>query len=261
VDEKAWTDGVGAIRYGFSAEKRAQFSSDAEFLAGYRIAIRQYHAVRREIDVLLDACRQRDNIGLNEPVSAVQTQQWLTAVPPDMQQRERKLRHAMEAFTALRELRVGDVLAVPLRTPHALQHGVRTVEFQTPVYERKILSFAQKVLTQEHWDTDEALQVVSLTASADEIFPVICDDDGVKIEQIVQFDDFTVQRIYLQPGADWPVNVDKDYALLMSVTGQVLCAGLEIGNEQAVLIPASAAVVIVTNRGGSTVEMLLARPV
>ncbi len=260
VDEKAWPEGVGAIRLGFSPEKRAEFATDAGFLDAYRAAVKGYRAVRSDIDARLDACRLRENVGLNDPASTDMIKQWLGEVPVSLQQRERELRHAMDAFTAMRDLRVGDVLPVPLRTPHALQHGVRTVEFQTPVYERKILSFAQKVLTQEDWDTDEALHAVSLSISADDAFPVIRDSDGVRIETIVQFDDFTVQRIYLQPDASWPVVVDGDYALLMSVTGLVLCSGQEMAAEQALLVPCSAVVVTATNPGASAVELLLARP-
>ncbi|HSC76272.1 MAG TPA: hypothetical protein VLB90_08565, partial [Pseudomonadales bacterium] len=197
IDRHAWPDGVGAIRYGFSSEKLKEFADEAVFLVAYRDAVRHYQSVRRELDKLMDELRERDGVELLAPVAAAQTQRWLEELPRGLRVQEESLRERMESFTALRKLRVGDVLAVPLRTPHALQHGVRTVEFQTPVYERKILSFAQKVLTQDHWDTDEALELAQLQTPEDVAFPVLQDSDGVKIEQIVQFDDFTVQRIYL----------------------------------------------------------------
>lgn len=260
VDEKAWPEGIGAIRYGFSTDKRALFTSDAEFLAGYREAVRQYHAVRRELDARLDALRLRDGVGLQEPVEAMRLKRWLAELPQAIQTEEATLRAQMESFTGLRPLQVGDVLAVPLRTPHALQHGVRTVEFQTPVYERKILSFAQKVLTQDHWDTDEALQLAQLQTPADEPFPVLRDSDGVRVEQIVAFEDFTVLRLYLQPGAQFGCTMRGDYALLMTVAGQVDCAGVLLGAEQAVLLPACAGAMAVRNAVGTCSELLLARP-
>ncbi|HQQ64327.1 MAG TPA: hypothetical protein PLF22_12255 [Pseudomonadales bacterium] len=260
IDERAWPSGIGAIRFGFSAGKRAQFSSDADFLEAYRTAVREYHTVRRDIDAQLDACRERDGIALNAPVTALQTQQWLSEVPLALRQHEQYMREAMERFTAMRDLRVGDVLAVPLRTPHALQHGVRTVEFQTPVYERKILSFAQKVLTQADWDTDEALQLAQLQTPTDEVFPVLRDSDGVKIEQIVQFDDFTVQRIYLASGAFLSCETHAQYFLVMAVTGCVHCGNKDLAAEQAVLVPASARTVNLANEGDAEAVVLLARP-
>jgi hypothetical protein len=261
VDERAWPDGTGAIRFGFSPVMREQFTSDADFLSAYRNAVRDYHAVRREMDNQMDALRERDGIDLDEPVSALQTRRWLAELSQALQTQEATLRAQMDAFTAMKPLRVGDVLAVPLRTPHALQHGVRTVEFQTPVYERKILSFAQKVLTQNHWDTDEALQMAQLQTPVDEPFPLLRDSDGVKIEQIVAFDDFSVQRIYLAPGTAYACAVDEHYRLLMVVVGQVDCAGVLVAAEQAVLLPASAGEVLLHNPGAGVLELLLAMPV
>lgn len=260
IDECAWPSGIGAIRFGFSAEKRAQFSSDADFLAAYRAAVHEYHAVRRDVDAQMDFCRQRDNIDLNAPVTAQQTKQWLNELPPALQQREQVLRETMDSFTAMRDLRAGDVLAVPLRTPHALQHGVRTVEFQTPVYERKILSFAQKVLTQDGWDTDDALQLVQLQTPADEAFPVLRDSGGVKIEQIVQFDDFNVQRIYLAAGASFSCETRAQYLLVMAVTDGAQCGDKALEAEQAVLVPAAVGSVVLQNDGDRDAVLLVARP-
>jgi len=261
VDECAWPSGVGAIRFGFSASKRQQFDADADFIEAYRAAVRAYHRVRRELDNELDGCRTRDGIALDEPVSAPQTQRWLAELPQDLRSREATLRAHMDAFTSLRELRVGDVLAVSLRTPHALQHGVRTVEFQTPVYERKILSFAQKVLTQDHWDTDEALRLAQLHIPGDDVFPVLHNADGINIEQIVAFDDFTVQRIFLEPGAVMSCERQGDHALMMVVSGDVTLADTVFSAEQAALIPASATALSLINHGKHSAVCLLALPV
>jgi len=260
VDKRAWPDGAGAIRFGFSQDMREQFVSDAEFLEAYRRIVREYRAVRQALDNQMDTLRERDGIASHEPVPALQTSRWLAELPQDLQTQEASLRAKMDAFTAMKPLRVGDVLAVPLYTPHALQHGVRTVEFQTPVYERKILSFAQKVLTQNHWDTDEALQMAQLQTPATEPFPVLRESEGVKIEQIVQFEDFSVQRIHLSPGAEYSSAANGRYRLLMAVVGQVDCAGVLVMAEQAVLVPVSAGDVKLNNSGMTVVELLLAMP-
>jgi hypothetical protein len=260
VDRSAWPDGVGAIRYGFSADKRKQFSDDATFVAAYQQAVRDYALIRRDIDAQLDVLRERDGFAENAPVSALQMQQWLQEVSASQKEKELVLRKTMESFTALRSLHEGDVLAVPLRTPHALQHGVRTIEFQTPVYERKILSFAQKVLTQSHWDTEEALQLAELDAPADQLFPVLCDVDGVRLEQIVQFDDFIVQRLSLEPNAIFVCKTAGSYVLLITVIGCVQCSDKALAAEQAVLVPAGMGEVSLQNLSATSSTVLLARP-
>ncbi len=260
VDRSAWPNGVGAIRYGFSTDKRKQFFDDATFVAAYQQAVRDYALIRRDIDKQLDVLRERDGFQPEEPVSAAQMQQWLLNISPKQKEQELSLRKIMESFTALRPLHEGDVLAVPLRTPHALQHGVRTIEFQTPVYERKILSFAQKVLTQSHWDTEEALQLALLDTPADQVFPVLQNDSGITLEQIVQFDDFIVQRLQLVPNACFECQTEGSYVLLMVVSGSVLCGDMPLAVEQAVLIPASAQTVVLNNEASEEAVVLLARP-
>ena len=69
-----------------------------------------------------------------------------------------KNRRSMQAFTGSRALRKGDVVQVAPHVPHSLQQGVQVFEFQTPTYERNIISFNQKVLTQDHWDSDYAIE-------------------------------------------------------------------------------------------------------
>ena len=46
----------------------------------------------------------------------------------------------MATLLASTELRVGDVVTIPPGTPHSLLRGVTVVEFQTPVFERRILA-------------------------------------------------------------------------------------------------------------------------
>ncbi|MCC7516125.1 MAG: hypothetical protein IT470_02165 [Pseudomonadales bacterium] len=261
VDRSAWPDGVGAIRYGFASEKRQLFADDAAFLAAYRDAVRDYETVRRAIDAELELFRERDGFSPSAPVGAQQMKQWLAHLPSVQREQEAALRKTMESFTALRPLRVGDVLAVPLRTPHALQHGVRTVEFQTPVYERKILSFAQKVLTQDGWDTDDALRLATLDTPQDQRFPVLQQTEGVLLEQVVAFDDFIVQRLSLASSATFACETAGSYVLLMTVAGRVVCATRVLEAEQACLVPACLSALAVQNPFSEPAVLLLARPV
>ncbi|WP_157976384.1 hypothetical protein [Parahaliea mediterranea] len=213
IDRSAWPDGVGAIRYGFDPAVRAGFETDKAFRAAYIAAVSAYEKVRRQVDAAAAGEAGTGQSQEDAPLAG------------DVLAEEARLRAEMDRFTFLRPLRVGDVVKVPLRLPHSLQHGVRTVEFQTPVYERKILSFAQRVLTQDHWDTREAAQVMHLAPPPDEAFEILRDSEQLRIERIVDFEDFEVQRVTLTAGASMAIEAVDNYALAMVVSG-----GLRLGD-------------------------------
>jgi len=241
IDETAWPEGVGGIRFGFNQQKRQQFADDAAFRAAYLAAVRQYRAVRVEIDTLLDNVRLKAGVALDAAVSATQQKVWLADVAPQLQLRERVLREEMDSFYGHLPLQLGDVIKVPCFVPHSLQHGVRTIEFQTPVYERKILSFAQKVLTQAHWDTEQAMSlcdVVPVQAGELESLPA---EEGITVERIVDFDTFEVFRITLKAGQKLLLETLSDnraYAEIMSVSGYLEVTGEILSAPDALLIPA-----------------------
>lgn len=237
IDPQAWPDGVGAIRYGFDQARLAGYESPAMFLDHYLEAVKSYRAVRETIDARLDRFRAEEGTGPNEPVDASTLQRWLSMLPEEIVTEEAGRRAAMEQFTAMRPLRVGDVVKVPHRVPHSLQHGVRTVEFQTPVYERLILSFAQKVLTQAGWDTDQAAQVLELSAPPEDPFEQMAAGEGWREERIVEFDDFEVRRVALQAGACYALARPQRYALLMAVGGALDLDGLTVAADAALLLP------------------------
>lgn len=261
VDRGAWPDGVGAIRYGFNAELRAQYPIDDDFKAAYLAAVLAYERVRRELDRLIDGKRIAAGLALTEPLAADTLRQWQQSLPPELVRLEQSLRAEMNHFTALRPLRVGDVVKVPCLTPHALQHGVRTVEFQTPVYERKILSFAQKVLTQDHWDTAAAIDIMTLDAPAGDDFEELGAGDGWRLELIVSFADFRVQRLSLCATHRWQLPCTGNYGLVMTVVGRVRCGEHSLGAESAVLAPAGRHPLTIVNDGAITAVVLIAEPI
>lgn len=240
VDVTAWPGGKGAIQLGFNPAARANYATTDDFKAGYLHAVREYEQTRRAIDDLLDRKKQELGIALSEPVAFTQVKLWLKELSqhPDNKaliEREQELKQAMDRFIALHPLEVGDVVAVPRLVPHALQHGVRVVEFQTPVYERRILSFGQKVLTQNHWDTEVALQLVDMDAEPF-IPPVqLAHTDSAQIQRIVNFDDFEVQRIVLK--GDCQLSVPC-YGLLMVLEGSVCIDDTLIASGNVALLPA-----------------------
>lgn len=208
VDPAAWPDGHGRIRFGMDQQLRAEYGDDQRFRADYLAAVQRYERIRRAIDA-------------GEAVSGAE---------------EARHRAAMEAFTDLRKLAVGDVVVVPVWLPHSLQHGVRVIEFQTPTYERYIISFAQKVLTQNHWDSKAAVRRMRLDAPPPPTFEAVADG----VESIVSFDDFRVWRVTLPAGSEQPLPTHPSYALCMGVRGEVGLDTLRLGPEQAAFVPGAA---------------------
>lgn len=243
IDQKAWPEGIGAIQLGFAAHARQRYKTDDEFKQAYLDSVNAYEQVRRLLDLKLDEKKAAANIELSQPVTASQLIDWINILAQQSEnkaliQKETELRIAMNSFVQDYPLKVGDVVTIPKLVPHALQHGVRVVEFQTPVYERKILSFGQKVLTQGHWDTQEALELVDLDVAGLQPPELVSVTPPLRIERIVNFDGFEVQRIQLEGHHIFKGDV---YSVLMVLQGRLTlsCAErmriIELG--QALLLP------------------------
>ncbi|MGK2915259.1 MAG: hypothetical protein ACSLE5_12580 [Porticoccaceae bacterium] len=260
IDRQAWPDGEGAIRFGFDQHLRAQYPTDADFRAAYLNAVLAYEQIRRKIDCELDQRRLEMGLSAADPVAADAVRHWLDCVSAEDRADEEQLRAAMNRFTQSKPLKVGDVVKVPRLVPHALQHGVRTVEFQTPVYERKILSFAQKVLTQEHWDTRAAVALMSVETPPDDAGEIVEIGVGLRRELVVGFEDFDVQRLTLTPGAEWRWPADGDYALAMTLVGCVSVGEVLLEPESAALVPARRLAILTRNSGDEDAELLISRP-
>ena len=260
IDRDAWPDGVGAIRYGFNPEVKSTYSCDEAFRADYLEAVHNYQTVRRDLDSQIDLLRHKEGIEPSAPVAAKIMKSWMSRLPEQLVDEEKNLREIMNAFTELLPLKEGDVVKVPLLTPHALQHGVRTVEFQTPVYERMILSFAQKVLTQKHWDTEQAMKVAAVTTPVMPELSVLENTVSYQLEQVVKFEDFQVLRLTLSPGADYNLSQTQCYGLLLVVDGEVDCSGASIAKECALLLSAERPELCITNSMERESVVLLASP-
>lgn len=240
VDEKAWPEGIGGIRFGFDPDVVAQYPDELSFKQSYLQAVKEYELVRRKLDTL--------------------SEQGTEDFSAELLEHESLLRSNIEAYSLVKPLSVGDVVQVPCFTPHSLLHGVRTVEFQTPVYERLILSFAQKVLTQSHWDTEQAVDKMNVAQPLEPGFEILKKADGVLIERIVDFEDFEVRRIRLSSGACLKLSLEADYGLLMPVSGCLDLSGLMVKAEQAVLLPSAWIGCHMSNSGEFELCFLLAYP-
>lgn len=258
IDPQAWPAGRGAIRFGLNQQKRAEYPSDAEFRAAYLQAVQAYEQVRRDIDELLDS--QRVATGASPGIERHELANLLAAVPATVRELELRLRQAMESFTHIQPLLVGDVVKVPCLMPHSLQHGVRTIEFQTPAYERMILSFAQKVLTQPHWDSAQAVALMDLEPAPQEPHTVVSDMSGCIVERIVDFEDFEVHRVSVDAGGRFTLAVPVDYAVVIVIQGEMVIAGAELVPEAAALLPNSISEQQLINSDADKMVFLLAFP-
>ena len=113
----------------------------------------------------------------------------------------------------------GDAITVSPLFPHSLRHGVTVVEFQTPVFERKIIAASQPVATQEGWDTPEALSMMSLEQVGQ---PVRATGED---QRLASCDEFDVYRYVLSDGTV------RDTPMAHAV-GTVLEGEIEIGGRR-----------------------------
>jgi mannose-6-phosphate isomerase class I len=198
-------------------------------------------------------------VGKDDIVPVATRKQWQREIDPRLLKREEVLRKAMNSFSALRDLRPGDVVQVHPHTPHSLQHGVRVIEFQTPHYERYILSFAQKVVTQDHWDTEKALDQVQLEAVGNAEIE-ITDAGAADLEPIIaDFEEFTATRILLKPGMNWTLNAET-YCLVIGVQGTATIGNDSMHPEDGYYIAAPSQPVSICNNSSVAATFLVARP-
>ena len=215
IDLQAWPEGVGQIQMGFCQKKRSEYATDALFKEAYLQVVNEYRSLRRLIDDALEKLggdNDVDRVALYESFAAASDHQVLI-------ERESVLREKINRFIHHQPLQVGDVVKVPCHVPHSLQHGVRVVEFQTPVYERKILSFGQKVLTQTDWDTEEAMAIARMDAVQMDETDMLASTSAYQLERIVNFEDFQVQRLMVLQACKIPLTI-KGNTLVMLIKGE-----------------------------------------
>lgn len=232
IDTDAYPDAVGSVRFGMNQTLRKQYSNDAEFRTAFAAAVNDYEQSRRTADQTPD---KLDNTTLSAE--------------------EDRARTRVLEFTNLKPLRAGDVLAVPAGVPHALQHGIRVIEFQTPSYERQIIYSAQKVLTQDRWDSAEAIATMQLD-------PPAATQTDPATGRIAAFPEFSVWRALLDAASPFYLPADLPYALCVALQGSVQIVDalgeLTLAPGEAAFIPRSASSVCLQADTAATV--LIAAP-
>ncbi len=132
----------------------------------------------------------------------------------------------VEAFLTRIALRRGDVVAIPPGVPHSLRQGVDVIEFQTPVYERKILAASQVVVTQNSWDCGAAV------AAMDVGLPSKATGDGECFEAGASLRDFALRRLSAGSTAVVPA-----WSVGWVAQGEVDAGGVRFGPGTAFVTP------------------------
>ncbi len=245
VDGKAWPDGAGCLKAGLDADVEKKYRKThgknwkQSLLADLGSAIAEYEKVRNRLDDLLEQA------AVKKPKSG--REKLLAGLPGDLIKKEARLREKAEAFLGSHFLTPGDVACLPPGVLHSLRHGMKVVEFQTPTYERLIAMFSQRVVTQDHWDTERALEVMDKApyhpAHPPENPSV---QEGVARHMIVDFPQFSVMKLHLDPDIERRKHSEGegDYRLLFVTEGKGTLllpdgTGVTMEREDGFLLPAA----------------------
>ena len=253
INPESWPNGIGKIRLGFNHKEIQRHGSSMRFIENYLSSVERYQQCRNYIDSKLDEMKISLGLSQDEIIESKLYQTLTGALDRSLVDEEKMLREEMYRFTKLHEIKVGDAVKVNPYIPHSLQHGVRVVEFQTPHYERYILSFGQKVITQDHWDTKAALMKAKLSETEIERPKKI----NAFQDMVADFEEFNVVRVILPAGKELEI-AKKGYCLIMGIFGETRLGSDRIKNEKAFYIPPTDSLVM-TNESKAESCFLIAR--
>lgn len=253
INPESWPNGTGKIRLGFNLEEIQRNGSPERFIEEYLSSVEKYQQCRNYIDSKLDEMKISLGLSQDEIIESKLYQTLIAALDRNVVNEEKMLREEMYKFTKLHEIKIGDAVKVNPYIPHSLQHGVRVVEFQTPHYERYILSFGQKVITQGHWDTKAALTKAKVSETKVERPKKM---DAFQ-DMVADFEEFNVVRAILPSGKELEIK-EKGYCLIMGIFGETRLGSEIIKNEKAFFIPPTDSLVL-TNESKAESCFLIAR--
>ncbi|WGL59656.1 hypothetical protein QEJ31_14080 [Pigmentibacter sp. JX0631] len=222
----------GKIKYGVNPEKLKTYTSKSVFKKELLTVIKEYENIRKKIDAYFDNFRIAEGISLNEPILPNKIKEWQKKIPLEDVNEEEEKRKKMDSFAGYLDLDLADVIQVPILVPHALQHGVTVVEFQTPTYERLILSFAQKVLTQENWDTDKAVDIMQLATPQKTNLKILSKDEVYTEEVVCHFNEFRASRITLEANKNVNLPTIEFYKILFHLSGKLIINVSKLNGEK-----------------------------
>ena len=247
IDKTAWPSGTGIIKAGLHPDKIDEYQKShgkkwsEALLKNFKQAIAEYKKVRRQIDESTE--------GISTELSA----------------QELSLREKAAEFVGDCQVKVGDIVSFPVFQMHSLRHGIKVIEFQTPHYERLIVMFAQKVLTQKHWDTADALSKMLPEVYQPPELERLHKSAGLLVERFVDFPQFTADRISLHTEQIWDDQLGEQYQLLINVSGQATVfpengQSVLLNPEEALFLPVGMGSYRLKSTGDSPLICLKAMP-
>ena len=90
VENSAWPEGTGAIRFGFDRDKLDEFVTLEGFKEAWLESVNAYRRVRREIDDAFDRFRELEGIGTDEVIPPDVAEQWKARLDAELNDRERQ---------------------------------------------------------------------------------------------------------------------------------------------------------------------------
>jgi hypothetical protein len=223
LGQNTCSDGVGWVKLGLAA---AASQNGASAMAS---DLGEFEAVRSKVDAALlesgYSFEGQVRLGLEGIARLIAAKEELASQEDRIAEHDAWIRAS--AWFQKHALGLGDVVRVPTHTPHALQPGVRVVEFQTPDYERLILSSNQKVMTQSHWDVSAGISLISDDqAVVDKAIERFSGHEATGVassagcEHLVEFDGLHVVRVTL-PALSDSNDSSKSLKVAASGVGQV----------------------------------------
>lgn len=241
---------------GVSQDKRSSYASDDAFRHAFAQALCEYETVQQHISASLEdfyrraqaQCAQRDFSRKKERwwwQQQVQNSEEL--ISTSLKHKRAQLKRRLMEFFHPVEVKVGDVISIPPRVPHSLQHGIEVIEFQSPSYERTILAFDQKVWTQDHWDIQDAMQHMCLHPHRDHLsLDHLCSSEPQAAQRflVATFADFKVFLLTVPPNTSLQLSGEGKHSLLKVLAGTAVAdfKGLQqtlITTEYALFLPAA----------------------
>tara|TARA_A100001037_G_C15103993_1_gene615427 strand:+ start:159 stop:1400 length:1242 start_codon:yes stop_codon:yes gene_type:complete len=224
IDRSAWPSGRAKIRLGINQRLRSEYSEDQDFREDYLKAVDSYEAHTRH-DIKTEASLRRAE----------------------------ELRLNMNRFTQLQTIVEGTVVDVPPLFPHSLPHGVQVIEFQTPTYERMVIAASQPVVTQEQWDSSEAINKIHTGSIKVSKAPLT----KKKIAPISSPFGFQTWIVTLEPNEEILFDPNLAYAITFTLSGVVDVGGLIQQNHKAIFVPRPSLPLPLKNIGDHTAYCLV----
>ena len=247
IDKTAWPSGTGIIKAGLHPDKIEEYKNKYGnnwkeiLLREFKSAVFEYEKTRRQID----DSQER--------------------VPKKLLEKEAKLGEIASGFVGDLPVKVGDIISFPVFQIHSLRHGIKVVEFQTPHYERLILMFAQKVVTQNHWDTEVAISKMETKVYHPPKLVCIHNSEYLNVERFTDFPQFNFDRICLAPNNSYEDQLDGRYQLLIIINGRAAVVtqsgnSIKIMKEESLFLPVAMKSILIENIGENQMICLKATP-